>query len=206
MIASWRFCRATSRATIGISHEPGTFTISILSAGQPERVSASSAPASSRSVIKLLNRDTMIAKRSPAAERFPSNVLPGIFYFPANTGLRFSINARVPSCRSSVAAVNPNAAASNCSPCSSPQSSPTSTASIVNASAIGPLASTLRTQARLKLISRSNVIDETDAIGFRRIDDFARNQHLERPPSAHQPRQPLGSAIAGDDAELYFRL
>src|SRR5579864_449940 len=64
-------------------------------------------------------------------------------YFPANAGLRFSRNAFVPSRRSSVAAVSPNAVASKRSPCSRPQSRPTSTASMASETALGPLASTL---------------------------------------------------------------
>ena len=59
----------------GSSQEPGTFTISMLAGMQPERVSVSTAPASSRSVMKLLNLATTMANFSPVAFRLPSMVL-----------------------------------------------------------------------------------------------------------------------------------
>ena len=63
--------------------EPGTFTTSIDAGSHPERCSVSSAPASRRSVIKLLNLATTMANFSPVALRFPSIIerrdAPGVW-------------------------------------------------------------------------------------------------------------------------------
>src|SRR6266853_3943496 len=65
--ASARAASANFLAANGISNEPGTRTTSIFSSGAPEALSASSAPARSRSVMKLLKRLTTNAKRRPPA-------------------------------------------------------------------------------------------------------------------------------------------
>src|SRR5579862_1890561 len=62
---------ASFLAAIGISNEPGTRTTWICSSVEPLCVRASSAPASSRSVIKLLNWLTTMPKRSPVALNSP---------------------------------------------------------------------------------------------------------------------------------------
>src|ERR1035441_3031269 len=67
---------------MGTSHEPGTLMTSIISTPAPVRVSASMAPASRRSVTKLLNRLTTIANRSPAAVSWPSKTFD-MLYLPA---------------------------------------------------------------------------------------------------------------------------
>ena len=72
MIASTVFDSASVRAADGISHAPGTRTISISARAAPERSSPSSAPCSSRSVITAFQRATTIANRIPAADRSPS--------------------------------------------------------------------------------------------------------------------------------------
>src|SRR5204863_51915 len=58
---------------------PGTFTISISDSAQPVRASASSAPASSRSVMKLLKRATTMANRRPFDDSPPSVTLLAIW-------------------------------------------------------------------------------------------------------------------------------
>src|SRR5438477_11226365 len=79
MIASCRFRPASSRATSGISQDPGTLTISISDSAQPVRPSASRAPASSRSVMKLLKRATTMANRRPFENNWPSVTLLDIW-------------------------------------------------------------------------------------------------------------------------------
>src|SRR5438128_12332480 len=79
MIASCRLRPASSRATTGISQDPGTFTISISDSAQPVRPSASRAPASSRSVMKLLKRATTMANRRPFDNNWPSVTLLDIW-------------------------------------------------------------------------------------------------------------------------------
>src|SRR6266403_3948404 len=79
MMASCRLLPASSRATTGISQDPGTFTISISDSAQPVRPSASRAPASSRSVMKLLKRATTMANRRPFDNNWPSVTLLDIW-------------------------------------------------------------------------------------------------------------------------------
>src|ERR1700687_4885344 len=79
MIASCRLRPASSRATSGISQDPGTFTISISDSAHPVRPSASRAPASSRSVMKLLKRATTMANRRPFDNNWPSVTLLDIW-------------------------------------------------------------------------------------------------------------------------------
>src|SRR5205809_1612660 len=79
MMASWRFAAASSRATTGISHDPGTFTISISESALPVLASASRAPARRRSVMRLLKRATIIANRRPFDDRRPSVTLLDIW-------------------------------------------------------------------------------------------------------------------------------
>src|SRR5437870_3532839 len=66
-------------AAMGISNEPGTRTTSICFPSAPPRSRASSAPASSRSVMKLLNRLTTMPKRNPAPLNSPRISLCSIF-------------------------------------------------------------------------------------------------------------------------------
>src|SRR3981081_3634820 len=79
MIASCRLRPASSRATSGISQDPGTFTISISAPAQPCPPSASRAPAGSRSVMKLLKRATTMANRRPFDNNWPSVTLLDIW-------------------------------------------------------------------------------------------------------------------------------
>src|SRR3984957_8997101 len=71
MIESTRPVAASFFAASAISSEPGTRTISICFSSAPACSSASSAPASSRSVMKLLKRLTTMPMRSPAALNWP---------------------------------------------------------------------------------------------------------------------------------------
>jgi hypothetical protein len=57
-----------------------------------------------------------------------------------------------------------------------------------------------------QLASGDDFIDEADAERLVGIDDRASEQELERGATADQPRQPLCSAVATDDAEFYFWL
>src|SRR5258708_8229464 len=79
MIASCCLRPASSRATTGISQDPGTLTISISDSAQPVRPSASRAPASSRSLMKLLKRATTTANRRPLDDNWPSVTLLDIW-------------------------------------------------------------------------------------------------------------------------------
>src|SRR5260370_22199159 len=79
MIAWRRLLAASSRATSGISQEPGTLTISISDSAHPVRPRASRAPASSRSVTKLLKRATTMANRRPFDKSWPSVTLLDIW-------------------------------------------------------------------------------------------------------------------------------
>src|SRR5580704_2723994 len=71
MIESARPVAASFFAASAISSEPGTRTISICFSSAPACSSASSAPARSRSVMKLLKRLTTIPMRRPAALNCP---------------------------------------------------------------------------------------------------------------------------------------
>src|ERR1700751_2127186 len=71
MIESIRPVAASFFAASAISSEPGTRTISIWFSSAPVCSSASSAPASSRSVMKLLKRLRTIPKQRPAALNCP---------------------------------------------------------------------------------------------------------------------------------------
>ncbi len=48
-------------------------------------------------------------------------------------------------------------------------------------------------------------VHETDAVRFRGVDHVARQNELERPALAHEPRESLRAAVAGTDAELHLR-
>ena len=73
MIASYEPASAIFFAASGISNEPGTRTTSLCFADAPPRARASSAPASSLSVIKLLKRLTTMPKRMPEASKRAAN-------------------------------------------------------------------------------------------------------------------------------------
>src|SRR5258705_2321928 len=51
-----------------------------------------------------------------------------------------------------------------------------------------------------------DLVDQPDAVGLLRADHPARENELERPSPPDQPRQALRAAVAGDDAQLDFRL
>src|SRR5205823_443217 len=60
--------------------------------------------------------------------------------------------------------------------------------------------------ARDQIRGRHDFVNESDAIGFLRRDDFSRKNELKRAASANEARQTLCSAAAGNDAELNFGL
>src|ERR1700722_3352963 len=72
MMASGFLLPAMVLAASGSSQDPGTLTISMSSSAAPARFKASSAPASKRSVMKLLKRAHSTANFNPLASRFPS--------------------------------------------------------------------------------------------------------------------------------------
>src|SRR5882762_3291480 len=72
MMASGFIASATVFTASGSSHDPGTFTISMLFRLAPERFNASIAPVNRRSVIMLLNLATTMVNLKPLASRFPS--------------------------------------------------------------------------------------------------------------------------------------
>src|SRR5689334_13896366 len=77
--ASYFPVAASFFAANGNSNAPGTCTTSTSWLAAPARSSASTAAASSRSVMKLLNRLTTIPKRKPAALKPPS-IFPGCIF------------------------------------------------------------------------------------------------------------------------------
>src|SRR5579864_4006091 len=55
-------------------------------------------------------------------------------------------------------------------------------------------------------VSRNNFIHQADAVRFLRGNHFSREKNLHGQSCADEPRQTLRAAIAGNEAELYFRL
>src|SRR5579863_3783862 len=181
----------------------------MFSARHPARVSASSAPASSRSVMKLLNRDTMMAKRSPLAERSPSMVLLGILLFPRKRRLAF-----LEKCSRSLAPVVG---------CRRQAESRGLKAQALVDAAIEPHIHRLHGERhglgsvgqhlvepgaaeREQLVLRRDVVHQAHAKRLSGVDGLARNQYLERAPPAHQTRQALRAAVTRNDPELHFQL
>src|SRR5437016_2218080 len=72
MMASGFFASAIVFTANGSSHDPGTFTTSMLFPLAPERFNASIAPLNRRSVIRPLNLATTTTNLKPLASRFPS--------------------------------------------------------------------------------------------------------------------------------------
>src|SRR5258708_7758144 len=99
MSASYFPLAASFLAASGNSKAPGTRTTFTSLLAAPARPSASAAAASSRSVMKLLNRLTTIANRRPSAFSPPSNFcgssFPAISDFPrtVRVALRVSLAA-----------------------------------------------------------------------------------------------------------------
>ena len=73
---------AMALSASGISNAPGTRTTSIFALSAPWRVSASSAPSSRRSLMKLLKRATVMPKRVPRAVRSPSMFFTSVMPLP----------------------------------------------------------------------------------------------------------------------------
>ena len=190
------------------------------SSAAPARSNASSAAASNRSVMKLLNRLTTIPKRNPAAAQLAAD-LPGFnfsaislsarrsIYFPLKLRRPLLHKRPVPSRISSVAQDNPNSVASR------------------NKSLfLRHLHSTLdrfhrvlhrqrrvrdnflrhRFRRRQKFRRLINPIHQPDPLRLFRRNHFARQTQFMRHAFAAQPRQPLRSAVTRNNSELHFRL
>src|SRR5712692_9017440 len=186
MMASNRLARASSRATTGISHDPGTFTISIFPSGHPERASASSAPASRRSVMKLLNRPTIMAKRSPFAERSPSMIVLDIL-FSCERGFTFFEKGAC-----ALAPVFRRGGEAECRGFEAQALVDTAIQPDIygfhgERNGFRPVSQRLvqpGAAKRQQFSPRRNIIHQANAVGFRGIDHVSRDQHLESAPAA----------------------
>ena len=132
-----------------------------------------------------------------------------ISYLFLFTGLRFSMNAAMPSARSSSAKVEWNRLRSTLMPSDNGVSNARLMASLAMAAAGRDIVGDLfRRSQRLfhQFVRRHDAADEAGAFGFRGVHHAPGEAQIHRLGFADRARQPLGAADARDGAERDFRL
>src|SRR6266849_4634097 len=223
--ASYLPVAASFFAARGNSNAPGTCTTSTFLLAAPARSRASTAPARSRSVIKLLKRLTTMPKRKPAALSAPS-IFPGcIFSAIVNRADPYfcpllpllPLELRRPLLQKCLRAFAHVFRRASHSEKRRLQEQPFLLRHFHAAfdrfhgefhgqRPVGDNLLRHRFRGRNQLCRLVDMIDQADAQRFFRRDHFARKTKFVRHALAAETRQPLRSTITWQDPEFHFRL
>src|SRR5712671_5321007 len=215
MRVSYRPVAASFFAARGSSKAPGTLTMSTFSLLAPARLRASTAAASRRSVMKLLKRLTTMPKRRPTAVSSP--LMEAGCSFSAIRSSLFAFEVRFPFLEESFGAfAHIFRGAGKPKQCRFQEQ-----AFFLRHldAALDGFHGVLHRKRSIgddffghglgggqQLRRFINVIDQADALGFFRANHFAGEAEFVRDAFAAQPREPLRSAVTGNDTELHFGL